>query len=235
MNLKILHTNDFHGTLRGGKLASLEILRHEANLYFDGGDAIRAGNLGIPMHTEEVWSFLADLQCSASVMGNRESHIIESGWRAKLAGATHPVLCGNLRRKNGERPLPGTVTFNVNGLRVGVIGVMVAMVTDRMATRAASAFLWDPPIETAVSLGNQLRGSVDCLIGLTHIGFNQDQILAQQSTVFDVILGGHSHTVLEQPVLVNQTWIAQGGSHGRFAGVYEWSPTTGLTGYLKPL
>lgn len=235
MNLKLLHTNDFHGMLSGCKLASLRNLRAEVDLYFDTGDAIQTGNLGIPLRSEGVWPLLAELHCNASVMGNRESHILESAWRAKIAGATHPILCGNMHDKSGNHPLPGSITFTVNNLRVGVVGVMVPMVTNRMATRAASAFLWDAPIPTAVSLGATLRDSVDCLIALTHIGYTQDCALAEQSTLFDVILGGHSHTVLDSPTLVNKTWIAQGGSHGNFAGVYEWSVSLGLKGGLSRL
>jgi 2',3'-cyclic-nucleotide 2'-phosphodiesterase (5'-nucleotidase family) len=43
--LRILHTNDLHGTLGGACMERLRLLREECDLYFDSGDAIKAGNL----------------------------------------------------------------------------------------------------------------------------------------------------------------------------------------------
>ena len=99
---------------------------------------------------------------------------------------------------------------------------MVAMVTARMKTQSISGFLWSDPIKTAIQLAKEIRPTVDLVVALTHIGYKQDQLLAQQCGDIDIIFGGHSHTILEHPVKENQTWIVQGGSHGRFAGTYEW-------------
>jgi 2',3'-cyclic-nucleotide 2'-phosphodiesterase (5'-nucleotidase family) len=75
---------------------------------------------------------------------------------------------------------------------------------------------------------------VDVVIGLTHVGHRVDQQLAEKVSGLNIILGGHSHTVLQCPVQVGNAWIAQGGSHGRFAGVYEWNGEQ-LSGELSPL
>jgi len=112
---------------------------------------------------------------------------------------------------------------------------MVPMVTERMATRAASSFLWDQPIPTACSLAKELRPKVDLLICLTHIGHRQDMELATQCPALDIIFGGHSHTVLATPAKIGKTFICQGGSHNRFAGVYVWTETDGLSGGLIDL
>jgi 2',3'-cyclic-nucleotide 2'-phosphodiesterase (5'-nucleotidase family) len=99
---------------------------------------------------------------------------------------------------------------------------MVPMVTERMKMQSASQYLWTNPVEDALQIAEELRPQVDVVIALTHIGFGQDKILAERASSIDLILGGHSHTVLEAPVRVGSTWIAQGGSHSRFAGAYLW-------------
>lgn len=233
--MRILHTNDMHGTLTSAKAAQLARLRAECDLYFDSGDAIKTGNLGIPLRSEAVWPELEKLCCDASVLGNRETHVIEAAFHAKLAGHTHPILCGNLRKKDGSRPLPRTWERTVDGIRVGVVAVMVPMVTERMKTQAASAYLWDPPISTAAELAEELRPRTDLLIALTHIGHRSDRELAVTVPLFDAILGGHSHTVLETPEVVGKTAICQGGSHSRYAGVYEWTEKNGWSGGLRTL
>jgi 5'-nucleotidase len=221
--ITILQTNDFHGTLSPDKARELARLRSACDLYFDCGDSIKTGNLGVPMKQEPIWAELDALRCTASVLGNRETHLIEAAFKAKIAGARHPVLCANLRRRSGgPTPLPAHIEIEAAGLRIGVVAVMVPMVTDRMVSKAASAYLWDPPIPTAIAWAEKLRPRVDLLIALTHIGHRQDQELARQAPQYDLILGGHSHTLLDPPERIGTTWICQTGSHGRRAGVYRW-------------
>ncbi len=236
MPIRILQTNDFHGTLTPAKADQLGPLRAEADFYFDCGDCIKAGNLAIPLRPDAVWPILDSINCTASVLGNRETHIIEKAFQMKIAGVAHPILCANLHDKQGGFPLARTLILEHPEGRVGVIGVMVPMVTEKMATRSASAYLWDQPIVTAVELGKKMRGEVDCLIALTHIGYSQDKKLAEATEDFDLILGGHSHTVLEQAMIIGKTAICQSGSHGRFAGMISWSRAKGLEEYrLMPL
>lgn len=232
MELRILHTNDMHGTLTPERALFLQGLRKDADLYFDSGDAIKTGNLGIPLRQEPVWGLLHDLRCTASCLGNRETHIREGAFRAKLAGAQHPLICSNLRDREGNHPLQEELLMEVRGLRIGVFSVMVPMVTERMKTQAASRFLWDPPLEVARRCVDSLRPRVDLLIALTHIGHRQDVELAEKVPGIDVILGGHSHTVLTEPQKVGQTTVCQGGSHCRFVGSYWWSQESGPTGEL---
>ena len=233
MGVTFLHTNDFHGKLTPERAERLRTLRNETDLYFDSGDSILSGNLGIPLRPEAVWPLLKGLRCTASVPGNRESHPLAAAFRAKMAGASHPILCGNLRMRDGSRPLPGTLRLEMNGVRIGIAAAMIEMVTPRMKTQAASAYLWDPALPTLRELGEKLRPDVDLLIALTHIGYRRDMELAQDGP-FDVILGGHSHTVLLEPEQVRNCWVCQGGSHGRFVGMYKWSDGA-LTGGLRPL
>jgi 2',3'-cyclic-nucleotide 2'-phosphodiesterase (5'-nucleotidase family) len=90
-------------------------------------------------------------------------------------------------------------------------------------------------LQTAAALVAEMRPHVECLIALTHIGFKKDVELAQRCPEIDLILGGHSHTVLEEPAMVGKTAICQTGSHGRFGGVYGWEAGQ-LTRYeLRPL
>lgn len=231
--IRILHTNDLHGTLQGEKLEKLRQLRSATDLYFDTGDAIKTGNLGLPLRPEVVWQHLYELNCTASTLGNRESHVLEMGVRAKLAGVRHPLLCGNWFDRHGKRLFDNSLTLNFGEVRVGVIAAMVPMVTKGMRTQSASAYLWEPPLGTLRADAEAIRPQVDLLIALTHIGHRADVELAQSNPGIDVILGGHSHTVITAPEKYGSTYVCQGGSHGRFAGVYAWDGA--LTGELVAL
>jgi 5'-nucleotidase len=233
LGVRILHTNDLHGRLDKRRLERLCSLRREADLYLDSGDGVKSGNLAVPVSPDPVWERLAEARCTASVIGNRETHLMERAFWAKLSGARHPVLAANLRRKDGTRPLPGSLVTEAGGLAVGVVGVSVAMVTERMAASMTSAFLWEDPVRTALDLASELRPQVSLLIALTHIGHQRDLVLAESCQDIDVVLGGHSHTVFESPVRVGRTYVCQGGSHGRYLGRYVWSEGE-LSGGLEP-
>ena len=206
-------------------------VRSGVDLYFDCGDLIRTGNLGVPVGPDSAWGFLAEIGCDASVPGNRETNVLESIVRRKVEGVTHPLLAANWRNKAGELAFADSRTFDVRGLRIGVFGVMVPMVTARMKSASLSQYLWSAPLEVAAGMVRTLRTTSDVVIALTHIGLTQDRLLAESVEGVDIILGGHSHDVLQEPVRVGSTWIAQTGSHGRFAGVYAWDGST-LSGEL---
>jgi 2',3'-cyclic-nucleotide 2'-phosphodiesterase (5'-nucleotidase family) len=209
----------------------LRPIRQECDAYFDTGDLIKAGNLAIPLKPDPAWPLLASLDCTASVIGNRETHVQAAAFKAKLAGHQHPVLCANLR----PELLPGSIVVDIEGTRVGIFGVSVAMVTERMASRHVSAYVWDDPLRVGVALAKQMADEVDVLIALTHIGLRRDHELAEAAPEIHIIFGGHSHNVLEQPEQHGSTWICQGGSHGRFYGLYDFDlPTRQLTGGLHP-
>jgi 5'-nucleotidase len=226
--IRILHTNDLHGAMVEWRARSLGPIRDKCDLYFDSGDCIKAGNLAIPIRPDPVWQFLTDLRCTASVPGNRESHLLAPAFDAKLAASGHPVLCCNLFDKSGNRVLPPSANFEVHGVRIGVLGAMVPMVTERMAAKSVSHFIWSAPIPEAAQVAKQLRDTCDLVVALTHIGLKQDQLLAEASPDIDLILGGHSHSVLDSPARVRKTWICQGGSHGKYFGVYGWQMGAGL-------
>ncbi|MGI8924736.1 MAG: metallophosphoesterase [Fimbriimonadales bacterium] len=238
----ILHTNDLHGKLNSEAAEKLKALRPTADFYFDSGDCVKAGNVAVPLSIDPVWARLADARCTASVPGNREFHVTEAGFRAKLAGCMHPVLAANLKWKTGKHkalledldmdmdPLPSEMIMG----DVAVFGVMVPMVTDKMAAKHISAFVNTSPIKAAMACVERLRDSAKTIICLSHIGLTEDLALASRVLGIDLILGGHSHNFLEEPIKVEETWVCQTGSHARFAGRYTFSNGT-LSAEFFPL
>ncbi len=231
--ITFLHTNDLHGALNKEKYESLLVHRNQCDLYIDSGDSIKTGNLGIPTRQDPAWEFFSQLHCSAGTIGNRETHVVEKIFKDKIGGCTHPLLCSNMFDRSGNLVLLPNTILDSKGMRIGLFGVSVAMVTERMLTQRASAFLWEPPIDCAINQVKILRPECDLLIAITHIGLPQDRVLAQKCPEIDIIFGGHSHSVLQEPEVVNSVAICHGGSHGRFFGMYSWNEGK-FTGNLLP-
>ncbi|MDW8107924.1 MAG: metallophosphoesterase [Armatimonadota bacterium] len=212
MRITLIHTNDAHNRWNAPFVERLRTLKAEHHaLLLDSGDCIRTGNLGIPLQPEPAWEWMRQAGYDAITLGNREFHLTVVGMAAKTCGAPAPLLCANLHRKRSDVPLPVDAVWQTvhAGVRVAVLGLTVPMITPRMYSAAFSAYVFDPPIQTAREWVARLRPEADLLIALTHIGIKQDRLLAEACPELDVILGGHSHTPIHPPEQVNGVWISQ--------------------------
>ena len=236
MLFTLLHTNDCHNGLKSGQA---ELLRHlrlaidGRGLLLDAGDAVASGNITFHFAGEPILDAMSDIGYDAMTVGNREFHFTRRGFQCKLSQARFPILCANLRSTRwssdstfdcfSTKELP-TVPYIIramnNGFRIAVMGLTVPMITQNMMVRRAASYLFDDPIETAARLAPEIRAACrpDILIALTHIGIQQDRKLAAAVPEIDMIIGGHSHDVLEHGERVGDTLIVQAGSHSHFVG-----------------
>lgn len=243
MRLTIVHTSDLHGGMDERRARKLQALSADADLYLDSGDVVRFGNVAVPVAPDPTWRWINLAGCFAGVPGNREFHVLSRIFRKKLQGCRHLLLAANLHwngrprklllsheglrykgkrlrilRSHRDSPLPAAVVWN----GVGVLGLMVPMVTSRMLARRVSAFWHAPPEEVAEQWVRLLREECEVIIALCHLGLPQERKLASTVPGIHIILGGHTHEVLPQPIQVGETWIAHSGSHGHYAGLYQW-------------
>jgi 2',3'-cyclic-nucleotide 2'-phosphodiesterase (5'-nucleotidase family) len=244
--LHLLYTNDFHNHLSAAQAEMIKAKKAGLPdvLLLDAGDAVSAGNIGVRPGGEPILTRMSEIGYDAMTLGNREFHIADTLLRCKISKAQFPILCANMRWKDDQGaslPVQASVEKMLpNGLRVGIFGVTVPMVTQRMAARAVSAFLFDDPLETARREIKRLRPQVDVLIALTHIGYREDQKLAAACPELDLIIGGHSHVVLPSPEISGSVPIVQAGWYGHYLGHVVWERKTDsdaalVSGSLEPL
>lgn len=222
--IHILHTNDFHNHLTDRQAAIIGDLKTTLRdaLLVDSGDAISAGNVGVRPGGEPILIRMSDCGYDAMTMGNREFHVAEAILKHKIRRAQFPILCANIawREDSGDR-LP-VQPFIVKGLpcgvRIGVIGVTVPMVTRRMAARVVSAFVFEDPVAAVQRYISDVKPQVDILVALTHIGNREDQRLAAACPELDLIIGGHSHDLLSTHETVGSVPIVQAGWYGHYLG-----------------
>lgn len=244
--LVILHTNDLHNRLirrperaqRLRELITAERQREEAVLLIDAGDAVGAGNLTFNPGGEPILDLMSDLGYHAMTVGNREFHLTEVGFVTTLNRARFPVLCANVRaRGDAQLPVKPYIMRDTNIGRVGIFGLTVPMITERMLSQHVSAYVFEDPVRRGCEVAEMLRSQVDLLIALTHIGLTQDVRLAQECNRIDLIVGGHSHSILTQPLWSGRTPIVQAGHHAHYLGrvVVTRGDTWQVSGELIPV
>ncbi|PYI57172.1 bifunctional metallophosphatase/5'-nucleotidase [Paenibacillus flagellatus] len=140
----------------------------------------------------------------------------------------YAVVCGNLLDETTGQPPQWMERYRIidrGGLRVGVIG-LTAYFPDFYTLLGWRVL---EPYETVSRLAAQLRPLVHVLVVVSHLGLSHDKAMAERIDGIDVIIGSHTHHLLEQPLRIGNTYIAAAGAHGRYVGELEfrYEPETG--------
>ena len=112
------------------------------------------------------------------------------------------------------------------GRTAALFGLTTSDLTHIVAVGPNGGVAVADPVPIAERLVPELRRKADVVICLSHIGLESDRELARRVPGIDLIVGGHSHTRLERPILVpnatpngyHGTAIAQAGYRGEFLG-----------------
>ncbi|MCP4581519.1 MAG: hypothetical protein GY839_07850, partial [candidate division Zixibacteria bacterium] len=239
--ITILHTNDMHGhfvpdeaswlddrPLVGGFVALDHYVRRarmEASntLLLDAGD-LMTGNLICDMEYKgaeggALLEMMNMIGYDGMVYGNHEfdKPIANALNLAKIAD--FPILCANLADSQGTAfGSPAYNIYSSGGLKVGVIGITYHQMAGMAKPDNLDTFHSSEPAEAVNDLVAKIDDSTDLIIVLSHLGYGADQELAGQINNVDLIIGGHSHTRIQFPEVVNKVLIVQAGSYTQNLG-----------------
>ncbi len=129
-----------------------------------------------------------------------------------------PFLAGNVRDTDFQEPVfHSTRMFEKGGVSVAVIGQAfpyTPIANPRWMMPMWSFGIREGDLREAVAAARQKGAGVVVL--LSHNGFDVDRKLAGRVEGIDVILTGHTHDALPEPVRVGDTLLVASGSHGKF-------------------
>ena len=148
-----------------------------------------------------------DLKYDALTLGNHEFDYVEYHTANALQEAEFPILSANVQVSTMHLPDPESFAWyqTRTGRSIAVLGLSVVS-GNKEGVRQMDI------LETAADY-MFLRDESDVLVALTHIGLEHDVSLAEEFPQIDVIIGGHSHHLIEEAVLVNGVLIAQAGGN----------------------
>lgn len=223
--LTILHTNDLHAHLlpsRTGKggLANLaayikQVRASEPNvLVLDAGDMTQGTPVSSLFLGKPVFEVMNAIGYDAATLGNHEFDNGPSLIAEYRAIARFPLISANILI--GGKPATGipTLVRSVNGIKIGLLGLTnsTANESENEAVRVLD------PEETVRKVLPGLRKQASFVIALSHLGLEADRALAARIPGIDVMIGGHSHSPLKEPLKVGHTIIAQAGFQGMWVG-----------------
>jgi 5'-nucleotidase / UDP-sugar diphosphatase len=241
-NVTILHTNDMHSQfvslpatwvkkdvqpLVGGMVA-LEYFIRQARTQFpdalmlDAGDICTGTLLSKIDHNGALNGGFVEMMniidYDAFTIGNHEFDNGQDNLHALLNLAEFDVLSANLYADGKQIAPKAYEIYKVNGLRVGVIGLILSDLYQMTAKKNLGDIEVLDPAKTVQQVIDRIDSKTDLIIVLTHQGDDNDLELAQQIKNADIIVGGHSHTRIKKPRKENGILIVQAGSKTRDLG-----------------
>jgi 5'-nucleotidase len=246
--ITILHTNDVHSHIdpfpenhprnpsMGGvarRANIIEQIRKEEEdnvLLLDAGDIFQGTPYFNYYGGELEFKLMSMMKYDLATLGNHDFDNGIDGFYAQLPHANFEFVSANYDFKNTE--LNGIVkpykTFIKNGIKIGVFGLGIELegLVDKKLYKETK---YNNPVEVATDITNTLKETEKCdlIICLSHLGYDyknekdkpSDLKLAAATQDIDLIIGGHTHTFLNKPVIKTnkvgkQVVINQVGAYG---------------------
>ena len=262
MNTKeitLLHSNDMHGDfladhvdekLTGGVSMLSGYLTKCRNedpnvIYAIAGDMFRGSVIDSEYQGLSTIQIVNLLAPDIVTIGNHETDYGVAHLLFLEKMATFPIINANLYiKQNDTRLFRPCHIMEIDGMRILFIGILTEeVISQTKGEKLIGSFIGIE--EAAKEVGKICNAynslDIDLTVLLTHIGFEEDKKLAEildPDWGVDIIIGGHSHTFLTEPAIVNDILIVQAGTGtdqiGRFdlkidtdenrVISYEWHP-----------
>lgn len=229
--ITILHTNDVHSHIdpfldsdpknpnMGGvsRRASLieNIRKEQPNvLLLDAGDVFQGTPYFNYYGGELEFKLMSMMNYDLATMGNHDFDNGIDGFYAQLPNAKFDFVVANYEFKNTvlDTIIKPYKIFNKNGIKIGVFGIGIAL-EGLVDKKNYKEIVYQNPVETAQEMTRILKKEKKCdlIICLSHLGYKykndenkiSDLKLAAQTQDIDLIIGGHTHTFLDKPTVVN--------------------------------
>lgn len=245
IKLTVLHTNDVHSRLepfamdgskyegQGGVAARAALIaqirsEEEHVLLLDAGDIFQGTPYFNLYKGEPEMKAMSMMQYDAVTMGNHDFDAGVDGFAKQLIHANFPVLVANYEFSGTAlegKTKPYTI-IKKGGLKIGIFGLGIQL-KGLVPDESYGKTIYIEPIQIAKSISEKLKKQEHCdfVICLSHLGYEynynkvSDLILAKETEHIDLIIGGHTHTFLDEPKVIknkkgNEVLINQVGWAG---------------------
>lgn len=236
VNIKLVHTNDIHSRVEDdGKsvigfakfTTYVDQVREQGNtLVLDAGDMIQ----GLPFGNLEKGHSLVELANAvgydAMTTGNHEFDFGASNLLEVINKLNFPTIAANFYQ-DGKPVLETYIVKEFEGVKVGIFGMATEETAFKSHSKNTEGYTFEDMIASAKEQVNILKEqeNVDIVIMLAHLGLDEgdytSDLVAKAVDGIDLIVDGHSHTMLEQGRQVGDTLIVSTGEYFEHIGEVE--------------
>ncbi len=218
----IYYTNDTHGRLinysKIKHIIDSEKKKNENVFLVSSGD-IFSGNPIVDRYEKKGFPMIDIMNkvgYNASVFGNHEFDYGQVVLANRIEQAKFDFICANMDIVDSKLPKikPYVILETSNKLKLAFLGLLQVEDNGIPAThpKRLIGLKFRNPLDSLEKYSN-LKKENNALIVLSHLGYKTDTILAQKFQDADIIIGGHSHTLLTEADSVKNVLITQSGAY----------------------
>jgi 2',3'-cyclic-nucleotide 2'-phosphodiesterase (5'-nucleotidase family) len=240
-------------------------LHQDKSILVDAGDFSMGTLFHTPFMTEALeLRLMGKMGYDVTTLGNHDfdfhpyglarmlNAAMSKGGKLPAIVASNVILSKNnpgdamLKKPFADYPVREYMIIERNGLRIGLFGIIGRDAVHD--TPFAKPVTFSDATEASKRMVDILKNKekVDIIICLSHSGTSankrksEDENLARAVPQIDIIISGHTHTVLPEPIIIGKTIIVASGSYGRYLGMlgidYDHQQGVRLRSYeLKPI
>jgi 2',3'-cyclic-nucleotide 2'-phosphodiesterase (5'-nucleotidase family) len=163
-----------------------------------------------------MYEAMGTIGYQAGAIGNHDVDFGADHLRKCEALAKMPLLCANYLGKDGAPCFPPSKIFDVDGVRVGVIGITVPKKAEGMLEIEATG-------QAVAREAERLEPEAQLLVVVAHAGMDDCKAISALAPAVDIFVGGHTHELLREPEVVEGTGalIVQAGQYAEHVGRLE--------------
>ncbi|WP_202299859.1 bifunctional metallophosphatase/5'-nucleotidase [Mesorhizobium sp. 131-2-1] len=262
--LNILHFNDWHSRIEGnnkyestcsaeeetkgeciggaGRLVTAiaqerKKLEGQNVLLLNAGDSFQGSLFYITYKGAAEEEFLNQIKPDAVTLGNHEFDDGESALVPYLDKAKFPVVSANVvpNDKSGAAgKIKPSIVLEVSGQKIGIVGA-VTNDTPELASPGPNIAIADDVKSITAEVEKLKAQGVNKIIAVTHIGYNRERDVIAKIPGIDIVVGGHSHTLLSNtdpkaagpyPTMVDnpdgyKVPVVQAASYSKYLGEFK--------------
>ncbi len=223
----ILHVNDIHGRI--DKMPYLATMikdikaKHKNVFLFSAGDLF-SGNPIVDKYSEKgypIIDLMNMMPFTLSTLGNHEFDFGGEVLAKRISELKHPVIACNIIKmpKYFSKPKPYSV-LSAGNVQIAVLGI--TQVSERGYPDTHPNNVKDFGFTDGIKMARQMMPTLKkypVRIVLSHMGVDNDSILASYAPEITAIIGGHSHKALQPMKVVNGVPIAQAENYLKYLGM----------------
>src|SRR6056297_3619135 len=233
--ISIVHTNDTHarvvedgyaGNIGLAKVATIIQNKKAENpntLVLDAGDALHGQTIATLNEGESIINVFNVMGYDAMTAGNHDFNYGKERLLQLADMADFPILAANVYSDNYENFLPEYVIKEVGGVKVGIFGLATPETKYKSHPKNTEGLEFFDSVIIAKLMVAKLQDKADVIVALSHLGIDpssteRSDLVAEYVDGIDLIVDGHSHTVLEEGMMIGDTMIVQAGEYDKNVG-----------------
>ncbi len=236
----IAHMNDTHGRVKEGKYDGMGYARvstvvkdlkaNEKNvLFLDAGDTIHGTTFATLSRGESIVKLLNAMDLDALSPGNHDFNYGKARLKALEDMAEFDIISANVLDAEGEQFFNPYVIKDMDGVKVGIFGLATPETAYKTNPKNVEGLRFASPTLYAEKTVKKLKEEgADLIIAVCHLGIDGSTKREYQSIGvveavdgIDILVDGHSHTALQNGMVVNDTLIVQTGEYDKNFGIVD--------------